>query len=363
MAPTSVTSPADLAVVVPYLLGFHPRRSLVLVAVRGNQLGLLQRIDLPERDEVSEVDLERMARQLVARACRDGASHIIAIAYESSPQESRRTVRAVVRSASRSVRAVTSGVVRDGRWYPDGGGKANRVGYPLPDPERVPAVAELILEGMAALPDRSDIADHVIPGRGPRVDEVVSLLAEPPAQTGPATPARWAEVWRRVLAPRGLSSRGVGAGLHGPGADITVDDLVEVIRSLEDTMWRDALIAVLCPTSGTAALLAELPLEAAGAAACACAWITGRAEGPASADDGEVLDLPSALSVLVAVLGETPAERSAPLLTVIAHLAWWSGSGALAACALDEARRHDPEYRLAVLLQGLVDHGVRLPAA
>ena len=42
-------SPADLVDAVPYLLGFHPTDSIVLIAVRGSKrrVGLTLRLDLP----------------------------------------------------------------------------------------------------------------------------------------------------------------------------------------------------------------------------------------------------------------------------------------------------------------------------
>ncbi|HEU5241478.1 MAG TPA: DUF4192 family protein, partial [Ornithinibacter sp.] len=57
---------------------------------------------------------------------------------------------------------------------------------------------------------------------------------------------------------------------------------------------------------------------------------------------------------------ECPAEAAA-VCTVAAHVAWVEGDGALARAAIDRALRLVPDYRLALLLERLVDAGLRLP--
>jgi hypothetical protein len=43
----------------------------------------------------------------------------------------------------------------------------------------------------------------------------------------------------------------------------------------------------------------------------------------------------------------------------LAHLAWWLGDGALARTALDRALAVDSDYRLATLLERMVDVAAR----
>ena len=59
-------------------------------------------------------------------------------------------------------------------------------------------------------------------------------------------------------------------------------------------------------------------------------------------------------SVVRAVPDEHAACRP---LTVLAHVVWWQGDGALARIALDRALAVDPDYRLAALLERMVDLG------
>jgi GNAT superfamily N-acetyltransferase len=66
------------------------------------------------------------------------------------------------------------------------------------------------------------------------------------------------------------------------------------------------------------------------------------------------------LEVCRAVPDACRAEAAA-ICTVVAHVAWAEGDGAVARAALDRALRLEPEYRLAGLLAQLVDAGLRLP--
>jgi hypothetical protein len=66
------------------------------------------------------------------------------------------------------------------------------------------------------------------------------------------------------------------------------------------------------------------------------------------------------LALCRSVPDECPAEAAA-VCTVAAHVAWVAGDGAVARVAVDRARRLAPGYRLAELLERLVDTGLRLP--
>ena len=44
----NLASPGELIAAIPFLLGFHPRRSVVLMALRQRRLSLTQRLDLPD---------------------------------------------------------------------------------------------------------------------------------------------------------------------------------------------------------------------------------------------------------------------------------------------------------------------------
>jgi len=54
-----------------------------------------------------------------------------------------------------------------------------------------------------------------------------------------------------------------------------------------------------------------------------------------------------------------PDDLAIPALSVLASYVWWRGDGALARIALARALRCDPDYRLAQLLQRMVDLAIR----
>ena len=62
---------------------------------------------------------------------------------------------------------------------------------------------------------------------------------------------------------------------------------------------------------------------------------------------------------LAMVCRAAPPELSPGPLTVLAHVVWWLGDGALARTALDRALEVDPDYRLATLLERMVDVAAR----
>lgn len=75
----TLTSAHDLITAVPFLIGFHPTNSLVLIAVKDGAIGLAMRIDLPSHIDSDEIDL------LAHHFIRDQAQAALLVAY--MPQE------------------------------------------------------------------------------------------------------------------------------------------------------------------------------------------------------------------------------------------------------------------------------------
>ena len=154
--------------------------------------------------------------------------------------------------------------------------------------------------------------------------------------------------------------------------------------SLLDVPTRDLLIAWMCP--GTldldvfpAALrrVAEAELPARGAlvgwagADVEAASVAERGREDAERSDGVAQGVESAygsdefaagdglVERLAMVCRAAPLELSPGPLTLLAHVVWWLGDGALARTALDRALEVDPDYRLATLLARMVDVAAR----
>ena len=72
---SSLRTPHDLITAVPFLIGFHPSNSIVIISIKDGALGLTMRCDLPASITGEEVDL------LAHHCIRDGADTALLIAY------------------------------------------------------------------------------------------------------------------------------------------------------------------------------------------------------------------------------------------------------------------------------------------
>ncbi len=136
--------------------------------------------------------------------------------------------------------------------------------------------------------------------------------------------------------------------------EVTAKLTARAVLALEDVAVRDLVVARLTPGTlevdaipgTTGALLRTLPPPA---------WAT---------DQGwdRVSTCSRLQDRLMRLCAMTPDSHAAPPLSVLASWAWWRGDGALARVALERALRCDPHYRLAILLERMVDLAIRPPA-
>ena len=75
--PQRISGPAELLQAIPYLLGFHPRRSLVLVGLAGSQLVVTARLDL---DDAADAAL--VLRTPCRRCARGGSTEIVGALFD-----------------------------------------------------------------------------------------------------------------------------------------------------------------------------------------------------------------------------------------------------------------------------------------
>jgi hypothetical protein len=71
----TLTSAHDLITAIPFLIGFHPSDSIVLISIKDGAIGLAMRIDLPEQLESEAIDL------LAHHFIRDEAESALLVAY------------------------------------------------------------------------------------------------------------------------------------------------------------------------------------------------------------------------------------------------------------------------------------------
>lgn len=337
MTTISLRGPADVLTVLPYQLGYHPREAVVVVALHGRTVGLVERIDLPPPDQVTGA-AEALTAPLVAQ----DVCAVLLVGYESSAAQSALLLDAVRDALEQvGIDVLHRLVVREGRWYaPDGDPEdCPPEGLPLPSPDRVPAVADFVALGVAPLPDRAALAPVVAAdaraGRGV-ASALRSVLQTPP--TGPRAARRL----------EGLAAWAVVCDVSPQAPDpsrLTSRQIATAVAALADLELRDGLVAWLCPGA--------LPLDCLGEDVVDALTAT---LGAPPADPAVARRLLARLQHLARAV---PDPHAAGVLTILANLAWWLGDGTMARTALDRALEHTPDYRLAVLLEQMVDLGVR----
>jgi hypothetical protein len=283
-------------------------------------------------------------------------------------------------------------VVRDGRWYgPDcHDGCCPAEGVALPEPADTPAVADFVGLEVAPLPSRECLASLVAADEAV-CREVAAALARP-APSWPGRSKRHPAVGVAGWAAGAGGENGVEKGVEKVGEEgveeggdphraavlrlsrlslwaracdvsvtarpvdeLSADGVAELVLSLEDRALRDGLIARLCPQTLPFDKLDEDLADALLTTLPEPAWAGQSGGGGRTA----VLAARRLMTRLQWRARAVPDDRCAPVLTVLASVAWWMGEGSLARVALERALEHAPDYRLAQLLEQLVDHGIR----
>lgn len=329
-----ISGPGELLQAVPYLLGFHPADSLVLVGLADGRLVVTARIDLPAYDGSARRDNDAPVAPTVASTVRalidGGATEIIAVVYAGGAGVVRadglvghEVIDAVVTQADRRGCAVSDALlVHAGRWWSylcDGGDCCPAGGTALPDSTSSFAAAATA-DGVAPMADRAALAaslDPVAESPDPALQTLIERAEEldvRAALSGGRRRQERAAVRRLFAAARACDAPG------WPGLDD--EDVAALGVALGPSAVRDAV------------------------------WM--------GVDDGRLDGRP-----LWRELGRRlPGPYCAAPLFLFGWAAWRSGHGALASIAAERAVRADPGYTAADLLLAALDSGVdprRLP--
>jgi len=377
-----LSGPADMLAVLPYQLGYHPARSVLVVSMRQRRMGLVQRLDLPAAQYAAPA-----AATLLGPLLRDEPSGVVLIGYEATAGSSRPVLDALAAvCAEHGLEVLDRLVVCDGRWRSldcEDPGCCPSAGGPLPAAADVPAVADYVAREVAPLADRAALADRLAPAR-PLLqaavqaaallrlgDRTAAIDAQAAGDPLPLLAARRVDlaIWSRVLGDGGDSDGRTGDGrLIGDGygelagrsqrqidaaGDLEAADLARLAVSLRDLDLRDALIAWTCQGWIGLDVFEPSLVEALAEA------LPGRCVepvDPSAAQAAAQLRVESRLARICACL---PSAWAAGPLCVLASRTWWRGDGAATRVALDRALEIDPAYRLAQLMTRMVDMGVR----
>ena len=349
--------PADLVAAVPYLMGFVPSASIVVVSLRGPRLrlGVVARLDLPPAGREHDT-----AAAIAAFVRRDGPREAVVLVYDDRPwtrwwpRPHQLLVDAVGDDLGRHGVPVREAVYVGGQRFWSYSctmpGCCPADGWPMRDAKASEVAATYVLQGRSPLADRQGLVDRVAPGDPATLAAVENAIDTCVAAVGPQgqdTRAAGRRAWQRARASdldtlarryaageRGLSADEAGRALAGL-LDHEVRDVVAV-------RWTRWMLSLAAP--GTADEVTRPVAELADDST------------PPDLDDLELAEAVEQLLVDLAVRADGPAAV-APL-TLLAMQCWACGNGAAAGVAVDRALAIDPAYRMATLVDQLLRAGL-----
>jgi len=287
--------------VVPYLLGFHPAESLVMVLFRHGRVVVTARLDLPPPALAGAV-LDRV-RELTRQ---HGIDDLVLVAYGGDGAAGRQLLAGLLAGLPDGVGVREALLVSGGRWWSVTcrTGCCPAGGTPF-DPTAHPLAAEAVYAGLLASSDRGAVAARV---QGPAEEDLLGLGAE---------------------VGRG---RAATASLGRPAAAALMAGTVRAALGRPD------------PPDATCALLGVLALD-----------LTVRDVAWALISREAVQDH---LRLWSAVVARSPDEVASAPLALLGVAAWVSGDGALLNCCVERLERIDPGYTLGHLLADISERAL-----
>lgn len=318
---TTLTSPHDLLAAIPFLIGYHPTDSLVIVSLKEDCVGMAMRVDYPSIEAVGSTEA---FDALVYHLVREGAEGALVVAYvpddRNDGAEILENISIALTRAEIPIRE--SLLITNGRWRsvlcgdheccPNDGNElpeisSSRVaveqvadGRPMPYGNR-----EGMADSIASLPlaSETDFVSHVEHCRiDPQTDQLEGDHLQMAQRSG-------------ALAVLDLASRFIAGSL---GRDIAGDQRLsgEVLGALSDIQVRDFALG--------------------------------------SHDEESIEIYWTMWRYLIRI---APLGFVAPVASLLAALSYEKGEGALAQRCLDRALADDPSYSLAALLRRVFSAG------
>ncbi|WP_025618068.1 DUF4192 domain-containing protein [Salinispora cortesiana] len=322
----SVRSGVDLIAAVPYLLGFHPTDSVVVVGMSGPRVTFAARADLADLAGSTAA-----ARHLAAVVAQQPTDRATVLGYGSASRVTP-AVDAVRQALAEVGIAVLDALrVTDGRYW----------SYLCPEPECCPpdgtaydsstsqVAAAAVLAGQVALPDRAAL-----------VAQVASVEGEERAQL------------RRAAQRAG--QRFADLVTRAPGAERSGD------RSGDRPSDRSGGRSVRAAGSITIRAAQRRHRRGERLDDDEVAWLSLLLTDQTVRDlawertDGREADI----ALWADLLRRAEPELIAAPGSLLAFAAWRAGEGALAAVALERVLALHPDYSLALLVDDLLRRGV-----
>lgn len=192
-----IRGPGELVQAIPYLIGYHPHESAVLVGLRSGRLVVTARLDLADvrpGDGPDDVPTAPLLEHTVNRAVDGGASEFVVVVYTDAtdgvalPAVGVTDRGMVPRAGVEVARAAAAAVAHDGHRLLDAllvrSGRCwsylstgPLAGWDL-DVSPSPFVAEATVAGVAPRPDRAAVAASLDPCPDEVRDQLGTSLAE-----------------------------------------------------------------------------------------------------------------------------------------------------------------------------------------
>ena len=348
MNPIRLRGPADILAALPFQLGYHPQEAVVVVALAGRAIGMVQRLDLPAPEQV-----DAAVGALLPALVRDQPDAVLLVGYESSSSAAMPLLDALATAVHDvGIDVLDRLLVRDGQWFaPDcASGCCPAEGRPLPSPHETPVVADFVALEMAPVPDRGALRRQL----DPDPERCAEVAAVPDISSPMSSPAVGPDDAVRRL--RQLSRWAVVCDVSAarpPLEGLAPEEVADLARSLRDVELRDGLISWLCPGTLPVEALDDDLVDQLRSCLPVASWAGGRATAE------RVIAGRRLQARLVQLCRLLPDREAAPALTVLANVAWWLGDGSLSRVALERALELEPGYRLARLLGTMVDLAIR----
>ncbi|MFC5181731.1 DUF4192 domain-containing protein [Actinomadura harenae] len=307
-----IRTPDDALAAVPYLLGFHPAESLVVLGFDGPENTCAVRVDLPPDPSC----VPRMAEQITMVVGRNGFRSALIVGYGPVAPVTAAASAVWEALTSSGVRIVEAMRVADGRWWsltcldeccpPEG--------RPF-DTTTTQLAATAAYAGHTALPAREELCRSVAPPSGKAQAAVRRATLEAEARIH-----QWSQ---RAPTSEALTAR-------------KAKEAIELLTALRTTGNP--------PTNADAALLSVLMTDLRVRDEI---WVRLTQDTPRQD-----------LELWTAILRKTDPRHAAAPASLLAFLAYTTGDGGLANVALDRAEEADPHYSMAALIRTITALGV-----
>jgi hypothetical protein len=306
-------SPHHLLAAIPFLLGFRPDASVVVVWIHSGAIALTQRVDWPSQIAGSELD--SWSESVVHAARHVNAQGAVLLGYPSRQAQAESAANAqpllaLCRSmAAHHCEVLDAMVVTEDGWQPIDPESGDHAGEVLPFDLQVTAEVsdDFMFSGWSFAESREEVcAEFSGAQQSPAItiDELEQLAVSAQALDGAAL-----EQWRDEVIQRLL--QGLEAGMLADfGSDLAI--------GLQDIRVRDSVL-----------------------------WHLAHDLDPATG-----------LLALRALVRNLPAGYRAPAATVASICAWLVGDGVRASAALELAIHDAPDYGLAMLVSTALMNGL-----